>query len=81
LTSGYNCQVPLVNLTKFTDKDFVNKRYALGKRISRIYYRRHPLLYLIHEYNKFMYRIKLLCSNPAFFFAKVLAKISAMIKD
>jgi len=74
LDSGYNCQTPLINLTKFSDTDFVSKRYVLGKRISRIYYRRHPLLYLIHEYNKFMYRIKLLCRDPTLFFAKVISK-------
>jgi len=74
LTSGYNCQFPLINLTEFTDTDFTKKRYDLGKRISRIYYRRHPLRYLRNEYSKFISRIKMLCSNPNLFLAKVMSK-------
>ena len=74
LESGYNCQDPLINLTNFTDTDFVSKRYALGKRISRIYYRRHPLLYVRNEYSKFIFRIKMLCSNPTLFFSKLMSR-------
>ena len=76
LTSGYNCQFPLINLTNFTDADFVNKRYALGKRLNRTYYRRHPSLYLTNEYRKLVSRIIMMCINPTLFFAKVVTKVS-----
>lgn len=74
LTSGYNYALPLVNMTDFTDQEFVSKRLALEKRIDRSYYRKRPLKYLARMMKLARYRLWMLFNDPSRFFKKVFRK-------
>jgi len=77
LTSGYNYAAPLANFTEFTDKEFIEKRTSLERRINWIYYIKHPLYYFKSLKDRILYRAVLLFKDPSLFFSKLLKKVFA----
>lgn len=75
LTSGYNYARPIANLTEFTDQEFVQKRFALEKKVNRRYYVKHPVLLIKKTYEKAAYLSRILFNDPYLFFLKLFRKI------
>ena len=75
LTGGYNLLEPLINMTDFTDKEFIAKKLNLMKRVNRNYYKRHPIIFLKHTMKELGRLLKMLTSNPTDFFNKIRHKL------
>jgi radical SAM superfamily enzyme YgiQ (UPF0313 family) len=75
LESGYNRNLPLVNMTEFSEKEFVEKRTAMIKKINRAYYGKHPLIFARQLLGRFTSIMKMFFSSPALFTAKVKSRL------
>jgi radical SAM superfamily enzyme YgiQ (UPF0313 family) len=71
ISGGYNELKPVVNMTMFSDEQFISKKTDLAKRVNRAYYRRHPGASM-KELLKFINRQ---LSDPKLFLKKLKARL------
>ncbi len=76
LESGYNRNLPLVNMTEFSEKDFVEKRTAMIRKINRSYYGRHPLMFARLLLRRMTSIMKMFLLTPAVFTVKLKSRLS-----
>lgn len=75
LTSGYNRLAPLINLTDFSDEEFVIKRISLAKKINRHYYQRHSFIFLKTRVARLLEILKIFILRPGYFYKKLKSRI------
>ncbi|MCX5778210.1 MAG: radical SAM protein [Elusimicrobia bacterium] len=80
LASGYNSAMPLLNLTNFSDDEFLAKRDKMIKVLSRIYFKNHPALYVKQIFVKYISFAKLLLFNPQKAIGKIGKRLSVFAK-
>ena len=71
LTAGYNREAPLVNMTGFTDEEFVLKKEALRAEIDTNYYASRPMTRLLMKLHRYIHIFKIIIFHPG----KALKKI------
>ena len=71
LTSGYNVLKPQVNLTEFSDQEFVEKRIMLARRVNAAYYEGHPLRKIKFGFNRAKHICTLAITTPSYFVKRV----------
>lgn len=65
LTSGYNNFI--VNMTGFSDIEYLKKRHQLSTRVNIEYYKKHPIKFLQYLTKIIIYVIKLFITKPRYF--------------
>jgi len=75
LTYGYNRFEPIVNLTDFSDEEFILKKINLARRVNRYYYKKHPIAFLKTESNKIYQSAKYQLSDPRRLLKKLIFKL------
>ena len=71
LPSGYNSLEPLVNLTGFTNEEFVSIKKDLIDRIDGLYYSRHKVLKYKNVFDRLIYLFKMIMFRPGTFVGKL----------
>ncbi len=71
IAAGYNVSAPIVNMTSFSDEEFISKKNALMKRVNRLYYGKHPAQFIQEMFKILRWRITFLFSNPRGFLRKL----------
>jgi anaerobic magnesium-protoporphyrin IX monomethyl ester cyclase len=79
LTSGYNENSALINLTDLTNKEFLTQKTYIRKEVNRAYYKKHPIVYLKLSLNNYVRLSKMLFCEPSRFWRKFLGKLNRIV--